>query len=143
MRRNGIFSNQNFWKLSKLPGITFHPAEITRNDPKLSQSRKIDDLQKFLENPEKYPEAFLNKSLIKILKKFLTSKWSKISNFADIQKLFFRSCRYTSGVLKTACNAGVSSSQLRSFLLREKYKDFPRSGISKLRSAGNRQKVLR
>ena len=68
--------------------ITFHPAEITRNDPKLSQSRKIDDLQKLLENPEKYPEAFLNKSLIKISKKFLTSKWSKISNFADIQKLF-------------------------------------------------------
>ena len=33
--------------------------------PKLSEGLKIDDFQKNLENPEQFPEAFLNKSLIK------------------------------------------------------------------------------
>ena len=60
----------------------------------------------FFENPEKYSEEFLNESLIKISKIFQISKLSKKSNFADIPKLFFRSCKYSSGVLETAVKYG-------------------------------------
>ena len=65
MSGNGNFSNRNFGKLFNCPGATFHPAKPTRNGSKLSESRKIDDFQKILENPEKYPEEFLNETLIK------------------------------------------------------------------------------
>ena len=70
----------------------FPPSENYQNGPKLSESRKIDDFQKILENLEKYPEEFLNKSLIKKSNIFSTSKFSKKVDFADIPNLFFRSC---------------------------------------------------
>ena len=66
MSGNGNFSNRNFRKVLNWPGATFHPAKPTRNGPNLDENRKIDDFQKILENPEKYPEEFLNESLIKI-----------------------------------------------------------------------------
>ena len=65
MSGNKNFSNQNFGKPFYCPGASFHPANSTRNGPKLSESLKIDDFYKIIENPENFPEAFLNKSLIK------------------------------------------------------------------------------
>ena len=65
MSGNDYFSNLIFGKRFYCPGASFHPAKSTRNGPKLSEGLKIDDFQKNLENPEKFPEAFLNKSLIK------------------------------------------------------------------------------
>ena len=65
MNGNDFFSNLNFGKLFYCPGASFHPAKPIRNAPKLSEILKIDDFQKILENPENFPEAFLNKSLIK------------------------------------------------------------------------------
>ena len=56
MSGNGNFSNRNFRKVLNWPGATFHPAKPTRNGPNLAENRKIDDFQKILENPEKYPE---------------------------------------------------------------------------------------
>ena len=64
MSGNDNFSNLIFGKRFYCPGASFHPAKSTRNGPKLSEGLKIDDFQKNLENPEKFPEAFLNKSLI-------------------------------------------------------------------------------
>ena len=102
MSGNDNFSNLTFGKRFYCPGTSFHPAKSTRNGPKLSEGLKIDEFQKNTENPKQFSEAFLNKSLIKISQKNLTSEWSKISNFADIPKLFFRRCQNCSGVLKIA-----------------------------------------
>ena len=65
MSGNDYFSNLIFGKRFYCHGASFHPAKSTRNGPKLSESLKIDDFYKILENPENFPEAFLNKSLIK------------------------------------------------------------------------------
>ena len=65
MNGNDFFSNLNFGKLFYCPGASFHPAKPIRNTPKLSENLKIDDFQFFFENLDKFPKAFLNKSVIK------------------------------------------------------------------------------
>ena len=87
---SGMVSN-NFWLVdlcrktwstsyslvgNTYPGATFHPAKPTRNGPNLAENRKIDDFQKILENPEKYPEEFLNESLTKLKKLGSTLSWN-------------------------------------------------------------------
>ena len=57
--------NDNFLNRFYCPGTSFHTAKSTRNSPKLYEGLKIDDFHKNLENSEKFPGAFLNKSLIK------------------------------------------------------------------------------
>ena len=90
--RKWEFFKSKFLKTFQITQNNFPPSETHQNGPKLSESRKIDDLQKILENPEKYPEEFLNESLIKKSNIFQISKLSKNLNFIDIPKLFFRSC---------------------------------------------------
>ena len=89
MSENENFPNISFGKVFYWPGASFHPAKSTRNGPKLSRSPKIDDFQKILENTEKIPEAFLNKSLIKFWNIFSTLSYHNLANFADIANLFF------------------------------------------------------
>ena len=95
MSGNGIFSNRNFRKVLYCPGTTFHPAKPTRNGPNLAENRKIDDFQKILENPEKYPEEFLQIPTFKV-NLFCTfskmgskiRKITKFQNFVEIALVY-------------------------------------------------------
>ena len=99
--RKWEFFKSKFLKTFQIIQNNFPPSETHQNGPKLSESRKIDDIQKILENPENYPDEFLNESLIKKSKFFQISRYLNLANFIDIPKLFFRSCKYSSGVLET------------------------------------------
>ena len=50
------FFKSKFLKTFQIIQNYFPTSENHQNGPKLSESRKIDDIQKILENPENYPE---------------------------------------------------------------------------------------
>ena len=62
----GIFQIEISEKFSIGPGQLFTQRNPPEMVPISLKIEKIDDFQKILENPEKYPEEFLNESLIKI-----------------------------------------------------------------------------
>ena len=88
MSGNVIFFKSKFRNTFQMRRGNFPPSETHQNGPKLSESRKIDDLQKNLENSEKYPDEFLNESLIKKSKFFQISKYLNLANFIVINKRF-------------------------------------------------------